>query len=352
TSEGELSFFDSSNIYHPVFGQTPNEPVPDTYLPFVSLISRVGFYAQDQLMFFNEKLHLLAGIRAGRTRQGNHYFQDKLAGTAYEGYQDDIVSKNVITPRVGLVYKPQTNLSLYASWSKGYEINSPDVFAQNYAAFSNPPPTYSTQWEAGAKASLLQSRLGASFTLFRIDKRDPYGYTYIEDADGNIDYDKYNVYYQGHHRSEGIELDIDGKISNTLSVTAGAAYTDTRVVEDPGYPAGNQLPNAPRYTGNVWLNYDPAGRLKGLSLGAGFFYKGKFFSSITNDPGLIVPSNYTIDIAAGYTYKQFGAQLNVTNLTNRISYLNPWAFLMYDVQPLRRAVLTLSYHFVKTPKKK
>jgi iron complex outermembrane receptor protein len=291
----------------------------------------------------------LLGLRAGKTRQGNHYYQDELPGTDYEGYTDDIISKNVVTPRIGIVFKPKTNLSIYASWSKGYEINSPDLFAENYAEFLNPPPTLSSQVELGAKASVINNTLGISFTIFQIDKHDPYGFTYIDSA-GIINYDKYNVYYQGHHRSRGIELDVDGKINKSLSVTLGAAYTHTRIIEDPGYPTGNQLPNAPRFTGNCWLNYDAQGKLKGLSFGAGVFYKGEFYSSISNDPTLLVPSNYTLDVSAGYRWKNLGLQLNISNLTNRISYLNPWAYIIYDVQPLRRAVITLSYRFTKREK--
>lgn len=347
TDEGYLHFFDHFNIYEPVYGVTPNVLPPTTYLPFVSIIERAGFYAQDQLMFFKEKLHLLLGFRAGNTKQGNDYFQGHLIGTGYRGYKDDIINKFVFIPRIGLVYKPQKDLSLYASWSKGYEVNSPDIFSQNYQEFAHPPATISTQIELGSKASLLHSGLGVSLTLFRIDKHDPYGFTYLTDSAGNVNYDKYNVYYEGHHRSEGIELDIDGKLTKNLSVTAGAAYTKTKVIEDPGYASGNQLPNAPKYTGNCWLNYDAEGKLSGLSFGAGIFYKDKFFSFIDNDPSLVIPANYTIDVSAGYKWKGLGLQINVSNITNRVSYLNPWAYILYDVQPLRRAVVTLSYQFTK-----
>jgi iron complex outermembrane receptor protein len=341
-----LSFFDYSNIHNPVYGQTPSiEPSEKPFLPYSSIISRKGIYLQDQLMFFNEKVHLLLGARIGRSKQGNHYFQDQLPGTEYEGNEDDIIGKTVFTPRVGLVYKPKTWTSLYISYSKGYEINSPVLLAQNYKEYMNPPATLSSQVEFGTKSNLFNDRLGVTLTVFEINKHNPYGYVYLNPD--NPDYDKYNVYYEGHHRSRGVELDASGKITRTLSLTAGAAYTRTKVMEDPGYPTGSLLPGAPKITANLWVNYEPHQQLKGLILGAGWFYKDKFFSSIANDPHLEIPSGYTIDVSAGYKYKQAGIQLNVMNITNQVNYLNPWQFNLFDVRPLRQLVVTLSYRIGK-----
>jgi iron complex outermembrane receptor protein len=347
TNDGTLYLLDSSNIYHPRYEATPSpEPANSQYLPYVSIIARTGIYAQDQLMFFNEQLHILLGVRAGRTRQGNHYYQDQLAGTQFAGYTDDIISKNVITPRVGAVYKPRDWWSLYASYSQGYEINSADIFARNYLQYVSPPATTSSQVEFGSKTNLLNNMLGVSVSIFRIDKHNPYGYVYLDPL--HPDYDAYDVYYQGHHRSQGIELDADGKISPEWSVTAGAAYTKTEIMDDPGYPTGNVLPNAPKYTGNFWLNYEPAKILKGFSFGAGVFYKDKFFSTLANDPNLEIPPSYTLDASIGYKYNHMGIQLNAMNITNQVSYLNPWQFNMFDVKPLRQFILTLTYQISKS----
>ena len=182
-------------------------------------------------------------------------------------------------------------------------------------------------------------------TIFQLQKENPYGFVYEPDSAGNISFDRYNVYYNGRHRSRGIEFDFDGKIAQVLTLTGGLAYTQTEIVKDPKYTIGNQLPNAPRYTANFWLNYDPSKNLKGLSLGVGCFYKSSFFSFFDNNPDLKVPASYTIDLAVGYAFKAYRAQLNLSNLTNQVNYLNPWTFNLFDVQPLRRAVLTLSWTF-------
>jgi len=345
TNDGSLYLLDTSNIYHPVHEPVTTDPFNGPYLPFAFILARTGVFAQDQLMFFKEKLHILLGVRAGRTRQGNHYLQGQLTGTQFDGYTDNIISKNVITPRAGVVYKLRDWWSVYSSYSEGYELNSPDIFAHNYLQYLNPPATLSSQVEFGSKANLLNDKLGITVSIFQIDKHNPYGYVYLDPLHPN--YDAYDVYYQGHHRSQGIELDADGKLSPTLSVTAGAAYTRTGIMDDPGYPTGNVLPNAPKYSGNFWLNYDPAEKLKGFSFGTGVFYKSSFFSSLANDRKLKIPPGYTLDVSVGYNYRQAGMQLNVMNITNQVSYLNPWQFNMFDVKPLRQFILTLSYKITK-----
>ena len=344
TNGGELSLLDTSNIYHPIILTAGiEEPAKSPFRPYVSIIGRTGLYFQDQLMLLNGKLQVLLGVRAGITRQGNHYFQGDLARTDYEGYQDDIISKKMLIPRAGFVFKPKSELSLYASYSRGYEINSPDIFAKNYKEYALPPATISSQIEAGAKMDLLSKKLGITLSLFQINKHNPYGYVYLDPINPN--YDEYNVYYDGHHRSEGIEIDAEGLVLPSVSLTAGASFTRTKVIFDPGYPEGNLLPNAPKVAANIWLYYHPDKWLKGLSLGSGLFYKGRFFSGIANNPDLRIPKSYTWDISLGYQYKNYELQVNAMNVTNQVSYLNPWQFNLFDVKPLRQFVVTLNYRF-------
>ncbi len=346
TNGGELSVLDMNNLYSPVYGNSiTNDPANSPFRPYITGIERVGVHIQDQLMFFSEKLHLLLGIRLGKTKQGNDYIKNELLGTPYEDYEDDIVSKNVFTPRLGLVYKIIPTLSTYASYTKGYEINSPDLFSQNYLQYASPPLTLSSQLELGIKMNFSQNRLGLTLSAFKIDKHKPYGYVYLDPINPN--YDQYNVYYEGHHQSKGVELEADGNIAPELSFTGGIAFTSAKVIDDPGYPSGNVLPNAPRIAGNGWVTYEPLNKWQGFHLSAGVFYKGSFFSSIANNPDLKIPSGYTMDAAIGYKYKSAGLQLNVMNITNQISYLNPWQFNLFDVRPLRQFVITLNYRISK-----
>jgi len=346
TNGGELHLLDTSNIYQPVSRSTfTEEPNQSLFQPYSSLVGRKGLHFQDQLSLPDGRIQLLLGFRLGQTTQGNDYKEQDLAGTSYEGYADDLISKRIFTPRAGLVFKPGPHATYYFSYSRGYEINSPDLFAQNYLEYATPPATTSTQVELGIKRSLAEGKLGISLSLFQLTKRNPYGFVYLDPENPN--YDEYKVYYEGKHRSRGIELEADGQLSSRISLLAGIAYTRTSVVSDPGYSAGNWLPNAPRFTANVWLNYEPVGKLKGFSLGTGLFYKSKSYANLTNDPNLLIPKAYTWDASVGYRYRRAGIQLNAMNISNQISYLNPWQFNLFDVKPLRQFIVTLNYRLGK-----
>ena len=79
------------------------------------------------------------------------------------------------------------------------------------------------------------------------------------------------------------------------------------LISDPGYSSGNLLPNAPKFNANGWLNFEPC---------------------------------YTLDAALGFKHNAAGIRINVMNITNQSSYLNPWQFNLFDVRPLRQFVLT------------
>lgn len=341
TNEGSLYVLDSSNIYNPSYRTDVNVPANGPFLPSISLIRQISFFAQDQISFFSGSLKILAGIRAGNNWQGIHYFQTPATGgNANQNARDIIVLKHSLIPRLGIVFHV-FDWSVYASYSKGYEINSPDLFAHNYSLYQSPPATLSRQLEFGLKSGLLNNHIGLTLCAFQLDKFNPYGYVYLDRL--HPDYDAYDVYYQGHHRSRGIEFEMSGQLIKGLTITGGCSLLNTAIIDDPGYRAGNSLANSPKYTLNTWLNYRLPGKFNGISLGSGYFYKAAFFSSLANDPKLKIPKGYTLDLSAAYTYKQASVQVNLSNFTNQTSYSNPWQFNMFEIKPLRQIVIALSY---------
>ena len=346
TNGGELDSLDTRNIFSPEYGLNERpEPEKSPLLPYQMIIQRKGLHVHDQIGIFDGRVSVYGGLRLSATAQGNRYLMDQVMGTEYEGLPDDVVEKFMLIPRFGLIYKPGANHAIYASYAKGVEVNSPDIFAKNYLEFASPPATVSDQVELGMKSSLMNNRLGITLAVFRINKTRPYGYVYLDPENPN--FDEYNVYYEGHHRSQGLELEMDGRIFNFLSLNGGLALTSTRVMYDPGYPTGNLLPNAPRFSFNYWINYEHPRYLKGLSAGTGIFYKGEFYPGIDNNPNLLMKPAYTWDASAAYQFKKMGVQVNVMNLTNQISYLNPWQFNLFDVRPLRQFVVSLNYKLSK-----
>ncbi|HKG05775.1 MAG TPA: TonB-dependent siderophore receptor, partial [Pedobacter sp.] len=346
TNGGELDSLDMDNIFSPDGSKLISpEPAESPLLPYRMIIERKAIHLHDQLSFLSGRVFVYGGLRLGYTAQGNRYLQQEALGTPYEGLGDDVNQKFMFIPRFGLIFKPAVNSSIYGSFSKGFEVNSPDIFAKNYLEYASPPATTSDQFEFGIKTSFLENRFGMTMAIFTINKKKPYGYVYLDPENPN--FDEYNVYYQGHHRSQGIELEMDGRIFPFLSVTGGAALTSTEVVYDPGYPSGNRLPNAPRFSFSYWINYEHPKFLRGFNASTGIFYQGSFYSGIDNNPNLLIPPAYTWDAAVGYQNGRWGGQLNLMNITNVISYLNPWQFNLFDVKPPRQLIVSLNYKLDK-----
>jgi iron complex outermembrane receptor protein len=153
----------------------------------------------------------------------------------------------------------------------------------------------------------------------------------------------YFTYLANKHQSQGLELDINGKITDNLRILASGSVVIAQVVDDVAYKKGNWLMNQPRQMFNIWGNYQFTKVLKGLDLGYGVYYKGYFFGDNENTLDNKVPANYTMDAAVGYTYGQARIQLNVTNLTNRINYLGGNG--VWEPQWTRRALLSVAYKF-------
>lgn len=331
------------NIYNPVYGQDQLPKIigseSDENLPH-NYIKRIGVYAQDQLKFWNDRLHLMLGLRFNRTSRGTKF---TAAEPKPENYKDDI--QEPFSPRVALLVKPVKWLSVYGSFTKSYEQNGWDALTNLILKTTN-----AKQVEAGVKASLLNERLGIGLSIFQIDKKDIVGYVFGLDQAPDFphlfynDYYKWAMYQGGHHRSRGIELDVNGKITKQLSVNLATSLIDATVVDDPAFKAGNQLEGNAKQTLNIWLNYTlDKGALKGMDFGYGFFYKGRFYSATDNLEEQEVKSYWSMDASVGYTWKNFFTRLNVSNFTDKEGYLARSG--LYEPLWKRRAVLSIGVKF-------
>lgn len=332
------------NVFDPEYDEAVLEEDPMEWSNSVFFYQRFGIFAQDQIQLFQDRVHILLGLRFNVTETGNKYDNPSDAPEGYETNTD-----RPFSPRLGLVYKPMDWLSLYGSYAESYEMNGSDWIDPSIFV----PPTTAEQFEVGAKTSLLGEQLGVTLSAFRINKRDVYWFINTDEAPG-FDFisfsaeQGYATYQGGLHRSQGLELDVNGRITNNWSVNATAAYIDATVEEDPAFEAGNQLGGTPRESASLWTRYafDEtvwSGRLDGLEVGYGLYYRGSFYQSATNDPAAEVDAFTSMDAMIGYTYGAVTARLNVTNVTNNEGYLTN--FGVYEPLWVRRAVLSLAARF-------
>jgi iron complex outermembrane receptor protein len=129
----------------------------------------------------------------------------------------------------------------------------------------------------------------------------------------------------GQARSQGIEFDVSGKVTEDLSLIGTYSFIDARITEDDQSPAlqGNRLPNVPENSGSLWLKYDlPFESVRGLSLGTGAFVAGQREGD--NENTFQLPGYVRWDLMAAYRVNmgptRLTTQVNVNNVLDKTYY--------------------------------
>lgn len=269
-----------------------------------------GVYLQDQITLpYN--FHLLAGFRYDSARNTN------TSRAIYPEFSASYTSEtaDAVKPRVGLLWQPIPQLSLYGNYVEGFG------FANGLSASRTPlPPESARQYEAGAKVALLDDRLTATFAYFDIVKnniRSPLA------AGGAGAFGLSEV--TGAVRNRGVEFDVQGQVTPELKIIGSYAHIDSKILSaiDRGGLVGNRWYGVPKNSGSLWAVYEPQfDPVRGLALGAGFVARGSVEVDRANS--FTLPSYAVVDLMARYTLdywnKKVSFQFNVGNLLDRTYY--------------------------------
>lgn len=310
--------------------------------PYIDTQSRTGFNIQNQMLFMDEKLHVLLGLRFNWYKRDRDYDNKSERPADYR----NVIDRPVI-PRLGLLYKWQPNVSVYASYAESFEVNG----RHRYRPEEFLDPTLGKQFEAGFKTNFFDEKLGITLAAFELRKENQPSFILATLADERgLNYDPSEVSIDGHilyiseaQRSRGIELDLSGKITNELSVQGNYTYLQTKILDDVIFQENNELENAPNHTLGFWSNYEFRNTLKGLSFGYGIFHQGEYFGDKDNSETQLHPANTKMSVALGFETKKAQLRLNVENLTNEQTYFNSFGFYWLP-QPSRRVLFTIGYN--------
>lgn len=288
------------NIYHPVYGKldkciTVSAADSDQTLKQESYSA----YAQDAL-YLTDKWIAVAGMRY------QYYTQYAGKGRPFNVNTDS--RDEQWTPKLGLVYKLTPSVSLFANYSQTF---MPQSSIASY--IGDLPPETSNAYEVGAKFDLFDG-ITANIALFDIHKRNV---LYTESIG-----DETIAKTAGRVRSQGVEVDLAGSLTENTNIIASYGYTDAKVLEDPDY-AGKPLPNVPRHTGSLFLTYDIHNAFAGNTLTLGGGGHGVSRRSATNGADYYLPGYFVADAFAAYRMKlQYPVtlQVNVKNLFDKTYY--------------------------------
>lgn len=277
------------NIYTGAPALAPSDkPIGDSERRLDS--RQYGLFVSDRITF-DEHWQTVIGAREVRLDEKT-WDENGIAGRHTRQYQ--------LLPNAALIYKPQADTTLYASFSKGLSSGgTAPWFASNAAEIL--APTLSRQLEVGIKRDWQ----GMSFSAALFQIRQAYQYAQPQD-DGSFTYVQ-----QGQQKNTGLELGASGWVTSKLQVQASAAAIRARV-QDSGTEAyeGHQAINVPRL--RAALHADYALPVPGLALLGGARYSASKYAS---QAGNVEVGGYTVfDLGSRYSTR-IGGYDTVLRLT-------------------------------------
>lgn len=316
------------NIYHPVYGlMPPSTAVSAKDSDQRENLTSYGWFMQDSIQLTDNWL-VMGGLRYDAF--------DVYAGKGRPFQTNTDSSDGKLVPRAGVVYKLTPYVSLYSSYTESFKPNS-SIATQ----IGSLPPEQGKSWEVGGKLALPNGVTG-TLALFDITKRNVMVNELVEGETVTRT--------AGRVRSQGVELDVAGNLTDSLSLIGSYAYTDARVVDDPDNK-GKEMTNVARHTASLFLtqNLGSPGLYSGdeMRIGAGARYVGRRPGDAANSFNL---DNYTVaDAFAAYTMPINGYrvkwQLNVKNLFDKTYYPSSGGNLRVAVGEPREVVLRGSIDF-------
>ncbi|MEO6256606.1 MAG: TonB-dependent siderophore receptor, partial [Sphingomicrobium sp.] len=249
-------------------------------------------YIQDQIRL-SPIFEIVAGLRFDSFKLK----VDDLHGVGNEFSRKD----ELISPRLGLIFKPMPNLSLYANYGRSYLPQSGDQFGGLTPTTEALQPERFDNYELGAKWEPIAGLL-ATAAIYRLDRTNTRATDPLNPA---------VTVLTGAQRSRGFELGLERSVSDRWQISAGYAWQQARVTKaTQACPAGDcEVPLVPRHTFSLWNRYDVS---RSLGLGLGVIARSKSFTSIGNTVKL--PGYARIDGAAFYKVARgVEAQVNLEN---------------------------------------
>lgn len=258
-------------------------------------IDVTSVYVQDEIELSDE-FRVVAGLR-----------YDSFDIDVFNVVADDARSRkdSEVSPRFGLVYKPEENISIYASYSESFLPRSGEQFANINGNNDKLAPNTFSNREVGLKYDFAS---GLSFTaaMFEIEQRSPQ----VADNDpATLDVIDSEI--------DGFELQLQGRINDFWSVSAAYSALDGEQVNRSGR-TGLTPRELPDSMFSLWNQFSLSSY---LNVGVGLTHQSESF--INNSNSAVLPSYTRIDASVQYRLSEATTvQLNVENLTDELYFPN------------------------------
>ncbi len=362
----------------PVLAPDPHRAVIGMPAPTQSShvdIDTVALYAYDTIKL-SDQWQITGGLRGERYKVdiASRNIDGSSQGSA-DGYH---VSDTTLSGKVGVVYKPVENGSLYASVGiatlpPGSFLSNPDLSRTGDNAFPGlvgqnneaAKPQRAVNHEIGVKWNFFDDRLITTAAVFSTQRRS----VAVSGADPDVAGSPNLLRGYGKQTVTGIELGLQGNLSEAWTVFAGAVFLDSerehsqaldaaRRAANPGdygsftTTIGDELAFTPKRSGNLWTTYAFD---FGLTLGGGVQHVGESWAGRPDDADRFIPNGrygklpgYTVaNLMASWAFNEnIALRLNVDNVTDKFyATSGNWPMTRVFLGPSRAYLLSADFRF-------
>jgi catecholate siderophore receptor len=281
-------------------------------------ISVQSFYIQDQIDLTDHLIVVLGGRY--------DVFDVRVADIK----NDSLASRKdrEFSPRLGLILKPTNNTSIYYSYSESFSPRS----GEQYKKLTGGAP--------GSGETLRPDYFENTEVGFKVDFTDDLSFSmaYFDSQSNRAAYDGSSAQYITERglSVDGIELELKGKISGNINLTAGYSHMNGET------STGGTPREVPQSTFSMWAAYQVNPK---LGWAVGVMHQDE--SAIKdNDPTLMLPSYMRIDAAVYFDLSEgLRLQLNVENLSDELYFPHAHSTHQVTVGEGRNAKVSLSRVF-------
>src|SRR6056300_440825 len=244
-------------------------------------IRYTSFYIQDQIKI-NDHHQFVLGLRKDRYETDFNNVKDSLKFN---------IKDNMLSSRVGYIFKPSDNISYYVSYSNAYQPRNGDQLDGISNDNVNQDPEKFVNYEVGTKVQFHEQLFG-TFAIYQLERERM---QVTDPADENK-----KIIVDG-QRSRGLELTLNGNLTDRYSVLAGYNYVNAEITKDQGngddaISKGTHLGNVASHNFSIWNKYEFNST---WSAAIGMIGRGEMYAATpTSSTSVTIPGWTRMDAAA------------------------------------------------------
>lgn len=268
---------------------TTNDFTADLNNSTTSAISVTSVYVQDQIDL-TDNFKVMLGFR--------HDNFDISVTDVIANNTTSKVDENV-SPRLGLIYKPMEDMSVYYSYSESFLPRSGEQFKKLKESDSRLDADVFESTEFGLKLS-LSNNLSLTASLFESEQVRA-----ARDSDTGETSEVIGL------TVEGFEVELKGQLSDNLSIHAGYSSLDGVTAK------GGKPREIPTHTFNAFAQYIVS---ENFGWGIGFTQQGESYIK-NDDTSKVLPEYTRIDFSAYYDVSDdVSIRMNIENVGDEVYF--------------------------------